>query len=29
MKNYGFEYILGGSESIEKSQGDIMKGTGL
>jgi hypothetical protein len=29
MKNYGFEYILGSSESIERSQGGTMKGTGL
>ena len=29
MKNYGFGYILGGSESIEKSQSGTMKGIGL
>jgi hypothetical protein len=29
MKNYGFGYILGGSESIEKSQSCTMKGAGL
>jgi hypothetical protein len=29
MKIYGFGYILGGSESIEKSQSGTMKGTGL